>query len=768
MDRVVNQVNEEEIDLRELFTVLKENKWIILFITLLFVIGAFVFIYFSTPQYKTNGTLEVSSNSPATSNNDLLMQAMELYGGPNDIDTEAAIIKSRMMVEKTLDKVNFTKRFFIKKNLKSVEVLPQDFPFSVKVLKGENIEFIIQPLNNYEFKLIAKFFYNGEKKEVETTSKFNKLIKNEYFEIEVDKKEAFDLDTIYKVQILNKSDVANSIIQKLNVAPLSPKASILNIEFKDNIPIRAAEFVNTLMSVYINQSIKLKTKQADQTLEFIDSQLKVISKKLAESELALEEFKKEHKVVDLNLEAQSLMQKLNDLQTQLNQILLQENLIKFIEHKILSSKTTSLVSADILDDQVLANMISKLQQLLLKKQDLLIEYTPKYPEVIKVNEQIRTLKKMILNRIKNIKSALETKRKTLEKMFNKYSVLLESLPQNERKLIDLTREYQVNEKIYSYLLEKRAATALAKSSIISNNRIIDTALVPQEPFKPKKALIIIISLILGLIVGIIIAFLKEFLSTKIKSVEDIEKLTDIPIIGGVPHRKDKKRILRVIDNPKSSFSEAFRVIRTNIKFLSPTDSHVISVTSTVAGEGKTTISSNLAGIFSLANKKTIIVNLDMRKPTLHKVFDIQNDVGLSNVLVGENKIEEVIHKTKYNNLYVIPSGPTPPNPGELLQSENMHKVIEYLKDNFEIVIFDTPPIGLVVDAIDILLRCNVNLYVVRVNYSKKEFLKTANDLKYNKGVKGLGIVVNDIKMKKGGYGGYGGYGYGGYGYYDEG
>jgi len=763
----IDRINEEEIDLKDLIDLLKRNKLLIFLMIVLFGAGTLIFLYFTTPQYKTYGTVEISSNKPSiVSRDDLLMQAIDLYTGPNDVDTEMEILRSRSIIQQTLKRVDYTKRYYVVRNFKSIEVLDREFPFNIEIRKGKGIEFVIKPEGSGEYVLEAKWKREGKEREVKIKSKYGEWVKTPEFEIKVDKKAGMKAEGEYKFVWEDSVRVASKLQQRLKVGPVSQKASILKVTFNDNIPQRAAEFVNELMRVYITESIKNKTKQADKTLEFIDSQLKTVSKKLAESEIALENYKKRHKVINLGLEAQNLMQKLNELQTKLNEIKLQESLINFIERQIKDSKTSSLISANVLDDKVLGELITQLQQLMLKKKDLLIEYTPKHPDVIKVEEQINVLKKMIINRIKNIRGVLESNKKNLEKMIKEYTRMLERLPQNERRLIDLKRKYMVNEKIYSYLLEKRAATAIAKSSIISDNRIVDTAIVPEEPFKPRKKLILAIGLILGFIAGVLLALIKEFLSTKIKTVEDIERLTDVPIIGTVPHFKSTKNILKVFESPKSVVAEAFRVIRMNIRFLSPKRTEIITVTSTISGEGKTTIASNVAGIYALGGKRTVIVNVDLRKPALHKVFGIKNDVGLSNVLVGEKSIEEVIHTTTHDNLYVIPSGPIPPNPGELIQSDKMNEVIDYLKDEFEIVVFDTPPVGMVVDAISILTRADVNIYIFRANYSKKMFVRTLNDLKYNKKIKGLGIVVNDIKDKDFGYGyGYG-YGYG-KGYYGE-
>jgi capsular exopolysaccharide synthesis family protein len=603
---------------------------------------------------------------------------------------------------------------------------------------------------------------------VEKSCKFGEKIEEKgKFKLVVFKKGKIPPDTKYQFQWLPKIDVALGLKGQLQVEQLNKRANIIQVSFQDTIPSRAAQFVNKLVEVYLNERIKQKTQQADQTLRFIDTQLGKISKELAESELALEDYKKTHKVVDLDLKAQATLKKLNEVEEKYNQLRLKESLLSFILKKVQNPHSLTSISTDVIDDPVLGKMVGELQQLLLQREQFLMEYTPQHPAVVRVEKQIKMLQTMIVNRLQNIKKILESKKVALEKLINEYTALLKNLPENERKLIDLKRRYLVNEKIYSYLLEKRAATAIAKSSIISDNRVIDPALVPEKPFKPKTKLVLVVAGVTGVILGVFLVFLKEFFNSKITSLEEVERNSPIPIVGIVPLIKGLKNGKNSsLLSPKSPLMEAFRVIRTNIKFLSP-QKQVITITSTIKGEGKSTIASHLAIVYALANRKTAIVNLDMRKPTLHTIFNIPNDIGISNVLAGEGELEKIIHKSSIPNLYVIPSGITPPNPGELLQSPKMEEVTRFLRANFDVVIFDTPPVGLVIDALEVLNEADINLYIVRLNYSKREFFKTIGDLKENKKIRGMGLIVNGAKGR-GGYYTYGyGYGYGHRGYYSS-
>jgi capsular exopolysaccharide synthesis family protein len=383
-----------------------------------------------------------------------------------------------------------------------------------------------------------------------------------------------------------------------------------------------------------------------------------------------------------------------------------------------------------------------------------------------MNARIIQLKIMISKSIKNILATLKQQQKIIDQKLARLEKKLKSLPKQEQDYIGLERNFLFNEKFYTYLMEKKTETEIKKAATINKNRILDTALLPKEPIKPKRKLIIAIGVILGLILGVVLAFIRAAFNNTIKEESDVKENTKAPLAGVIPKYKtinDERRLI-VLDAPKSPEAEAFRNIRTNLQFMLKSKSHnIISITSTIAKEGKTSITANLAGTLHLLKKKTIILSLDLRKPTLHKIFELSNTKGISSYLSGEHKKEEVIRKTKFTYIDVIPSGPIPPNPNELIASEELSQLIDELKEEYDYVLLDTPPIGLVADTKVIVQHSNLTLYVIRADYSKKEFLNLVNEL-YEKDKMNLAIVLNGVKVSKRGYG----YGYGsgyGYGYY---
>ena len=741
---------EDSIDLKEFFYLLKRYKFVIFFITLLITSLAVVYTYLATPYYKTNATIEVGETKAGGGSSDMLFQMLGMGGG-DKVDTDVQIIKSRYMIGSAIKNHHFQERFFAIDKFKKFE-LYNNPPFKVDLQKGEGIKFKIIPLGNNSFKLIVdKYDFSG-------IYKFGQLIKTNNFELTIYKRKPLK----YSKYIFIKEtfeELIKNIQKNLNVARIGKQVNMINISYTDNIPKRDALITNLIAKSFIKDTVKQKTKQASLLLAFVTKQLNKMTKQLGESEVKLEQFKKKTGIVNVSLDSKMLLEKLSKIETQLTELNLKKETIDFV---IQNLKTSNIISASVLGDPVLQKMVAKLQALILQRNAFLVTYTLKYPKVIAIDNQIRDLKSIIFNRIFTIKKTVDKQYNLLMSIKNRYLNVIKTLPENERKLIDLERNYLVNKKIYEYLYEKKVSAEIAKASTISQNRIIDHALIPGGAFKPKKSLIIIIGFITGLILAVLSALLISFFNTKIISFEEIERYVRLPVLGLIPHFKSKEKFL-IINSPKSRISEAFRTLRTNIEFIPVKNkSKIISVTSTVGAEGKSTISSNLSIVYSLAKKKTLIINLDMRKPTLHTIFGIDNKKGISNVLAGHEELENVIQKSDKENLYVIPSGPIPPNPAELIQSEVLWQSLEYLRDKFDIIILDTPPVGIVADAVHVLKHSDVNLYVVRLNYSKKDFLKHINRTMEFYNIKNMGLVINDVKDKTSSYG----YNYG-YGYYSD-
>jgi len=750
-------IDEDEIDIKELFRVLYRYKYMIITFVILFGIASGYIAYFKPNIYRASSIVEVGMQK--NSGDDILSMAME--PGTMNADTEIGIIQSRFLAKKALEHVDFSHRYFTVRDFREIE-LYKDSPFKVGMLKGFDTTFKLYGIDKEHYRLVVDEATdkNGKEWSYDKKHTYGQEVVTTHFHLNVAKMDTFS-DAFYTFIVTQK----NEPLEDVKVSQTTKRSNLLKISYEDNVPLRAQEYANALANAYIEQNIEKKAKEATLKLDFIDAQLKKINENLKNSAVKIEEFKKGANTVNLSSKAESIIKQMSETEAKLEEITMQSETLNTFYKQIEKGKNLEAVSVIGIGsgNEALAKQIGLLQDAILKKKVLREDYTEMYPAVVKLRKQISYLKKNIIETIKNLKDRIGEQKQLLEASLEKHQKNLNTLPANERMYGQLQRKFAVNEKIYSYLLEKRSETAIVKAATVSKNRIIDLAEYPQTPIKPKRKLIVLVGLILGLIVGIALAFLRNYLDDTIQGEEDVTHAIDLPLLGSIPHIKDVGETLKVFSSPKSVVTEAFRSVRTNLEFMKRRGrAHVIAVTSTIGSEGKTTISTNLAAIMSIANKKTIVLNLDMRKPTLHERFNLPNQQGMSTLLAESTPLGNVIQTTAYENLDVITSGPVPPNPSELIQNDLMEKILDKLGEVYEIIILDTPPLGLVTDARTLMNLADTSIYVLRAGYSKKAFINHIKSVLKLQEIHGLSILLNDVNIDKSGYG----YGYG-YGYYEE-
>lgn len=777
----------ENIDASSSFNVdtvvqtLKRSWILIISLALFFGIGAGVYAYFQTSVYSTSATIKLDGMK-SRSASDPLTQAIS--GSQSDLYTEIQILQSRFMASKVLDTVDFSTRYFIKSGWKTRE-LYKKAPFIVSdsyldpAIAGRQFELVptgedsfrlsivkndsIHPIESLRRLILGIKQDKGEIK-FSAEHKYGEKISTEWFTLVVDKVFKARIGQHYFFTINNsKTQLAQLVQSGVRVSSVGRYTSMLRVSFSDTVPLRAQEVVNALCEAYIEEGLKRQTSEAEKSLAFLDEQLEVISKELERSESSLESFKKKNVMVDIDSKAQATMATLTDYESKLTQLDLQINMVSSLEQYLDSGKDISNISFDStqLQAPTLGDMIEKLQEAKAQLSSLLVEYTENHPEVVKVNEQINILKNNIRNTIKNIKQSQLAQKKSLEKIVEKYTKSMQALPQKEQELANLKRSYMVNEQVYSFLLQQRAQTAVLKASTVSNTEIVDSALLPKWAVKPKRKIIVAAGFLLGLLLGFALAFLREFLDNTVKSKEDVQRLTHIPVFGVVPVVKGKKF--------GSVFQEAFRAIRTNLEFMrSDKNYQTIVVTSTVSGEGKTTVASNLGVILAKGGKKVVVIDLDMRRAKLSEYFEMRGDIGISTLLSRKHTLDEVIQHSAEEGVDVIGAGPIPPNPSELILSEYAKEVMQTLRERYDYIILDTPPVGLVTDAAILMHRADVSLLVIRDSYTKKEFVKNLDRFVKDHEIEHSGLILNGVNLEKNyGYGyGYG-YKYGGSKYYTD-
>ncbi len=751
-------------DFKKVLAILGKNKTLSLFIVSLFFISGLFYAYMTPPTYETSASIEVSND-----NLDLSLDSVVRGGGIDNgstlIDTEVEIIKSRALIEKALEEVGFNVRYFTANSYKEIE-LYKDNPITINELHVKNplvygTKFIIEPISQKSFKIYVDHggIVQSIKKSISAligkrvsevdfsgTFEFDEKIDNNYFSLVVHKNS--DLTTNrYAFVILDKDQAVDEVAQNLSVFPISKNGSIIRMIYQDSVPQRAKDFLDNLVNKYLEQSIEKKTSKASTALTFVDEQLKEVSKKLQESAVRLENYKEENNLVDIKTESQVTLTNYSKVKSELSNIKVQESAFNALYGEF-KTGNYGAVSSLAKDYPVLASLLDDLQKAKSKKIQLLAKFTEQHPDVQKANDEIDDIRMALESAIESISDSISEKRRSLEDtLYNSETTLLK-FPEKERELAALQRKYKINEQTYEFLLQKQAEMSINKASTVSGNRVLDRAVVPAKPVKPNIPMILLTSLLLGFITAMLIAYLREMLDDKIKTREDIVSNTRVPFYGVIPQVRAADKMF-TIEDQQSVASEALRLIRTNLEFI-PTEnkSKVIVVSSTVPGEGKTTIATNLAAVFGMSDKKCIVLSLDMRRPMLHRVFALTNKIGMSTVLSKNNTLKEVIweHK-KIKNLDIITSGPIPPNPSELMQSGKIETIIDNLRDDYDYIIIDAPPMGLVTDALLLMKLADISLIVFRSEYSEKDYIKSLEDMVGSYHINNVGIVLNGVRPK---------------------
>ena len=780
-NQITNQIHNDEIDLKEVFKTIFRYKYSIIFITLLFMIGSAIFAYTKPNIYSASSTIELMENNKKSGDPaDFMLQAFD--GGAANVDNEIEVIKSRFLAQKAFSYLNLKTRYFTTKNYRTTE-LYKDSPFVVTSSFIDDLaydkEFILTPIDKESFNLtiepISPYNIRGllktagilpmepaDKIVYNKTHKYGEIINEEFFTLNVKKVHTLT-NAKYSFSFMTNMGLYEFFKENISVSQISKKATILKLSFQDTSSLRAKEILNALHDAYVEQEISQKTKEANLTLTFIDRQLDSINVRLKQSETKLEDFKEKNQVVGLGEQAIKTTEQLSEYEAKLEEIQTELNILSNLNQYIKTNQDlTGLTIGSVnFADPALGTLVTRLQEEANNRSTLLVDFTELHPDVVKANQNISRLKRSIKAALSNNIRQLSQRKASFKGVIAKFNKSIASLPKQEIELSRLTRHFGIDEKIYSFLLEKKAETAILQSSTISSSRLLDSAIEMPKPIKPKRTLIVLVGIILGLIVGLTLAFLREFMNNTIKNSDEIEKLSSVPIYGVIPQKKNKKTA-KLID-------EAYRAIRTNLQFLPNHDkSQIIAITSSVSGEGKTTISANLGKILGQANKKVVVLDLDLRKSNIHQEFGIPNNIGISNYLTDQNSLEEVTTHIKDTNVDVITTGTLPPNPSELILTDKMKEFINILKEKYDYVILDTPPVGLVTDALILMNYADIALLVARASYTRKEFIKNLDRLAKEHSQHTFGMILNGVEIgEKYGYG-YGsnyGYGYGNDKYY---
>lgn len=776
MNQFTENKNKQEeiikINLQRWFFRLLSYWWLFIICMAIALYGGYYFVKTATPQYATSAILLVkdAGKSGGLSEGQILLQE-GLSGGGKSMDNEIQILKSLTLMEKVVKKMNAHITYYKETEERKVE-LYNDSPFELDTFAfvGERpfgLSLLIEVIDNQQFKV--KYAPEAEGQ----TYTFGKFFTDEagYFRISLKEGKKLTPGT-YRIQIRPIESVARSLKSRFQALRIGSQlsSSILDLRTTDPVPERARDVINTLIEVYNEEEIEDKNRVLLSTLDFIDERVKILTKELDIVEGGIQNFKSRNAIITDNAassrsftlnEIRTSLQNLSELEVRKEMLASLETLVKTDEGNV------NLIPANLIaDNPVLAGLVNQYNTSLLERDRLAKAASAENPTLIIVEEQLSDIKALILETMQNLQVDLNIPMRKIENKIADLQRNMSTVPSMEKDLLEQMRMQSIKENLFLYLLQKREETALSEAVTAPNTRIVDAARTPKFPIFPQKRLIYMASGALGFVIPLLLVTLIGFFETKVQNEDTIKELTSIPILGRIAFSKKKENIV-VKQGNRSAISEMFRLLRTNLNYLNvDREKQVLLVTSSVSGEGKSFVGLNLAMTIALSNKKVILLGMDLRKPKMHQYLEVENNKGLSNYLIKQAELKEVVNQYPENeNLFYITSGPIPPNPAELILSDRMDELITELQKQYDYVVIDTPPIGLVSDAL--LLRKYVSniLIVVRQKYTKKAMVRDLEELYRNEELKNAGLVFNAVKMGRSYYG-YGGYHYGyGQGYY---
>ena len=779
-----------------LFKLLSHWKWFVA------VPGAALAIAYYINLHKQNiyeldsyVTIKEENNPFFTSNMSLVFN----WGGVSDkVNLIITTLKSRSHNEKVVDKlksyISYQKKdkyYWIDLYQKSPFIFQPDtskwqvinVPFEVKILNDQQFQINFNPDENQA----TLYQYNDK---VSKKASVKPLTKTFNFDEPVDlgflsgtflrnTKVNIENNAVYQLTLKDFNHVVSAMKDRLIVKNKNKNSSILVLKLRGQNKDEIADYLNTTANMLQKQILDDKNKFALNTIKFIDSTLKYITKDLSVAARELKDFISNKTILNLDDPTAKLFEKISSFDQTKSAVTLKklyyEQLLDYLNNK---NNYENLPAPTVvgIDDPTIIEKVGHITQLAVKRKNELTHFQTDSPVIQRLDLEIESLRQSLLQTVQSALHALDQEMNLINNKINNIEAQINKLPEEKQILLGLKRKYDLKQEIYNTLLQKRNEAGIVKASNVSDLKIIDKAKdVGQAPVAPNRKTNYLIALAAGLLIPALIIIIIFFLDNKIHDISDVENLTDTPIIGQVYHW-DKKGNLPVLNHPDDIISESFRSLRSALRFMFPANkkSHTVLITSSISGEGKTFVSSNLAIVQAISNKKTVVLEFDLRKPKFKEYFnEAQSEhLGLSHYLSGLAHLDDIIVPTGVENLDLILSGKVPPNPSELILNDLTAELFEQLSAKYDQIIIDTPPMGLVSDAMELQKYADIAIFIVREDYTLKSLVKDIDEKHKKKQMKNLGIIYNDFKVnafKKYGYGHKYGYGYGyGYGnYFDK-
>ncbi len=775
----------QKFDPRTFFTIFKKNLWLVIIIFVVSLMSGYAYFRYTRPVFETTTVLQIKNENKTN-------QILGINAGVMETDLAPVIelIRSNEFLKTVASSLPLDVSYYRQGTFLYTE-LYGNTPFELKyrinntiILDQKiNIEFV-----DYKCHLAYKIG-NQDYEYLVSPEEWQSVYGMEIFVHFPSKKDMeFELNPDNKSQyfftINNTKTVLSNIANNLNIQVLNENAGTILITYNDYNARKSAEITNAIAEKFIEFDENKKKESATNIIKYIDQQMENIFVQLNSTEQDLHDFKQQNNIKSGNgsilFNKTSLYTtKMSEIETKLLNLDFEIMTLEKVAEKI--EKDPELKTYEILamlsgqqSDSFISGMINSLQGLISRREILLFDVTTNNHKIVTLDEQITSKKQTIVefigSTIERLKAEKVEYSKKVQEMENQ--VFTDS-SYDEIEYARLMRLYSINEDFYSQLITTKATTMISQAGYVSDNLILEKASIPTAPDYPILSQVILMALIIAFVISVLFVLLKYLLFNKILSTIDITEYTKIPVIGGIPTAKTSMDVSQVVvhQRPKSMMAEAFRNIRSNLEFYPTEDKcRIITVSSTIAGEGKTFVGLNIAAIYAMMDKKVIALDFDLRKPRLDKCFSVENLKGISTILINKHSYQECVNHSDVENLDFITSGPLPPNPAEIILGTRLKEVIEEIKKDYDIIIIDTPPVGIVTDALVTYKLAHNPIYVMRAGTSPKTFIENVNSFVDSSNLKKMSIVLNGIERSSGRYGygyqsGYGyQYGYTSYGY----
>lgn len=725
-------------------------------------IGSYFFIKYTTPLYSVMGSVLVKD---ASSNiNPFKSEGFDYgsYARNINLTNEIKIFSSKRLIEETLKNIDWQVSYYIEGKVRTSQLYKfKNFKVSFSDSNNQipyGLSFELREISATKYKLREM----DSDSKIEKVYNYNQIYKWNKFEFKIVKSDQyFNPNVVYNFIINSKDAVIREFSSKLRINQIDKSSSVLIISSNGSDIEREIDFVNNHCNSYVKLNLYDKNATNERAINFIENQLELIADTLVKLDDKISYYRKKFSGSNIEILIEKRFLKLEVLEDEKSKYLLNDRYFQYLKSYILSKDDyldiVVPVSVGIIDPTLTA-LLNQLMELKSKQNVTFKIEQSKSPFRIENENKINQVKKNILEVINNIENGNKILVDDLKNRTKKVISTTSNILDIERNYIELRRKYKINEELYNILLKKKAEMSIVRAGNVSDTKIIDLAYVTGSPY-PNKAKIYITNILIALIIPLAYVLFKYITNYKIMERDDVTNVCNMPFLGTIGHIPNNDNLI-IVNKPKSAFAEAFRSVRSNLSFfMSGKNDKVILITSSSSGDGKTFTSLNIASIIALSGKKTVLIGADMRKPKVYIDLNLKNAEGLSNYLINKADIEKIIKPTKMDNLYFINSGIIPPNPAELLMNNRLAELILYLRANFDYIIIDTPPIGLVSDAMNIMQYSDVNIFIVRHNYTLTRYLIELNENIQTNKIKNMTFLLNDYDVKKN-------YGYGyKYGYY---